>query len=401
MKKIDRITEKEREYLDEVLKGEFSASKTYTMVTRMEQAFASKFGKKYGVAMVNGTATLHMALEAAGVEPGDEVICPPLTMSSTAISILMTNAVPVFADVDLDTFLITATEIEKKISAKTKAIITVSTYGLSPQMYEIMQLAKKHNLVVIEDNAECYGAYQDGKIVGSYGDMASYSFQSSKHITCGEGGIVITDDGDLADKLRRYSGLGYAGVSSRKGRITKDDIQSPNYERHVILGWNYRMSDLCAAVIMGQLERMEEFVKMRQLCALYYDDAIKGSEILKAQQIPTGNTNSYWTYAMKLDTDKVNWYEFRKKYVEMGGDGYYAAWKLAYQEPMFRNKAFLNREKIGIYDAYDFRSVCCPNAERLQRSIIQLKTNYYDEAEVETQAQILKKTVEYYEGKRG
>lgn len=397
MKKIQRISEIERKYVEEVLNNEFSASKTYTMVTRMEQEFASKFGKKYGIAMVNGTVTLHMALEAAGVKAGDEVICPPLTMSSTSIAILMANAVPVFADVDEDTFLITAKEIKKKITSKTKAIITVSTYGLSPEMKEIMELAKENRLTVIEDNAECYGAYQNGKIVGTYGDMASYSFQSSKHITSGEGGIVITDDDELADKMRRYSGLGYAGVNNKKGRITKDDIQSPDYERHVILGWNYRMSDLCAAVVLGQLERMEEFVEMRQLCAKYYDDVVRSSEILQAQRVLPGNTNSYWTYAVKLDTDKVDWFAFRKKFLELGGDGYYAAWKLAYQEPLFRQKNFLNREKLGIYDDYDFEKVSCPKAEKLQRQIIQLKTNYYDEEQVKEQADVLKKTIDFFE----
>ncbi len=397
MKTIKRISELERKYMEEVLDAEFSASKTYTMVTRMERAFAEKFEKKYAVAMVNGTVTLHMALEAAGVTIGDEVICPPLTMSSTSICVLMANAIPVFADVDPDTFLITADEIRKKITSRTKAIITVSTYGLSPQMKEIMDFAREKGIVVIEDNAECFGAYQDGKIVGSYGDMASYSFQSSKHITSGEGGIIITDNDDFADKLRRYSGLGYAGVSSKKGRITKDDIQSPDYERHVILGWNYRMSDLCAAIVLGQIERLDEFVKMRQLSAQYYDEAIAGSGLVQKQKTLPGNTNSYWTYAMRLDTDRVDWFDFRKKYMAFGGDGYYAAWKLAYQEPMFRNKAFLNREKITEYDGYDYNMVCCPVAEKLQRQMIQLKTNYFDEREMVVQAKALRKTIDYYE----
>lgn len=397
MKKINRITDKEKNYVLEVLETEFSSSKTYGMVTRLEKAFAKRFGADYAVAMVNGTATLHMALEAAGVQIGDEVICPPLTMSSTSMAVLMSNAIPVFADVDKETFLITAEEIEKKITAKTKAIITVSLYGLSPQMKEIMALANKYNLIVIEDNAECYGATQNGRIVGSYGHIASYSFQSSKHLTAGEGGIVITNDADLADKMRRYSGLGYAGITSSKGRITKDDIQSPNYERHVILGWNYRMADLCAAVALGQLERMDELVEMRQLSAKHYDKAVEGCAWLHPQKVLAGNTHSYWTYVMKLDTDVVSWNDFRKKYIELGGDRYYAAWKLAYQEPMFKNKNFLNRENIPEYDVYDYSKVYCPNAELLQKSLIQLKTNYYDEQEMIEQADVLRMTIDYFE----
>lgn len=394
MKEIKRIGDLERKYVNEVLDTEFSSSKTYGMVTRLEKSFAKKFGKKFAVAMVNGTATLHIALEAAGVSIGDEVICPPLTMSSTSIAVLMANAIPVFADIDPDTFLITAEEIEKKITSKTKAIITVSLYGLSPQMKPIMDLADKYNLIVIEDNAECYGAEQDGKMVGTFGDIASYSFQSSKHLTAGEGGIVITDDADLADKMRRYSGLGYAGISSSKGRITKDDIQNPDYERHVILGWNYRMSDLCAAVALGQLERMDELVGMRKLSANYYKEAVNGCEWLVPQKVLPGNVNSYWTYVLKLDVAKIGWQAFRKKYLEFGGDRYYAAWKLAYQEPLFKNKAFLNRENIN---EYDYSRVCCPVAEQLQGSLIQLKTNYYNEQEMIEQANILKKTIAYFE----
>lgn len=396
MNNIQRIGEREKIYIQEVLEGQFSSASTYQMVTRLEKKFAEKFQTKHAVGMVNGTATLHMALEAAGVGPGDEVVCPPLTMSSTSIAVLQANAVPVFADVDKDTFLITAETIQEVITEKTKAVITVSLYGLAPQMEGIMQLAEKYHLVVIEDNAECYGAYQNDKLVGTFGHMASYSFQSSKHLTAGEGGIVITDDDDLADKLRRYSGLGYAGISSSQGRITKDDIQSPEYERHVILGWNYRMSDLCAAVALGQVERMDELVEIRCRSARYFEEAVKGCGWLRPQMVKQGNKHSYWTYVAALDTDKISWHTFRSKYLELGGDGIYAAWKLAYQEPMFRDKAFLNRERLGIYDTYDYNDVSCRNAEYLQPRLLQFKTNYYREETAKKQADILRQTIEYF-----
>lgn len=398
---MERIGKKEYLYITKVLDGHFSSSVTYEMVTNLEKRFAEKFGVKHAIAMVNGTATLHMALEAAGIRPGDEVICPPLTMSSTSIAILHANAIPVFADVDKDTFLITAENIEKVITSKTKAIITVSLYGLSPQMDEIMNIAQKYQLTVIEDNAECYGAYQNNQLVGTFGHMASYSFQSSKHLTAGEGGIVITDSDELADRLRRYSGLGYAGISGQKGRITKDDIQSPDYERHVILGWNYRMSDLCAAVALGQVERMHELVEIRCKSAAYYQNQVNECQWLYPQLIKEGNTHSYWTYVVRLDTEKVGWYEFRNKYMELGGDGIYAAWKLSYQEPLFQNKSFLNREKLGIYDLYDYNSIQCLNAEFLQPKLLQFKTNYYDLKKAKRQAEILGETITYFNRKRG
>lgn len=394
---MERIEEKEQKYIQEVLNGQFSSSSTYTMVTRFEKAFAEKFGVKHAIAMTNGTATLHMALEAAGVGPGDEVICPPLTMSSTSIAVLHANAVPIFADVDKDSFLITAENIKKVMTVKTKAIITVSLYGLSPQMDEIKEIAEKHHLTVIEDNAECYDAYQNGKLVGTFGHMASYSFQSSKHLTAGEGGIIITDSDELADKLRRYSGLGYAGISGKKGRITKADIQSPNYERHVILGWNYRMADLCAAVALGQIERMDELVNVRRKAASYYQAQVKSCDWLHPQHVKEGNKHSYWTYVVRLDTEKVDWHKFRNKYLEFGGDGIYGAWKLSYQEPMFRDKAFLNREKLGIYDTYNYNTVHCKNAEYLQPRLLQFKTNYYNLAEAKRQAEVLKRTIAYFD----
>lgn len=393
---MDRIGQKEKVYLQEVLDGQFSSLNTYRMVTRLEKTFAEKFHVKHAVAMVNGTATLHMALQAAGIQPGDEVICPPLTMSSTSIAILHTNAIPIFADVDRDTFLITAASIKKVLTKKTKAIITVSLYGLAPEMKEIMELAEEYHLCVIEDNAESFGAYQDGNLIGTFGHMASYSFQSSKHLTAGEGGIVITDSDELADKLRRYSGLGYAGIDSKKGRITKDDIQSPDYERHIVLGWNYRMADLCAAVALGQVERMDELVNARCKAAAYYQKEAEGCEWLHPQYIKKGNQHSFWTYVARLDTEKVGWHEFRDKYQEFGGEGIYAAWKLAYQEPMFRNKEFLNREKLGIYDSYDYNTVHCTNAEFLQPRLLQFKTNYYTDKKAKEQATVLRKTIEFF-----
>lgn len=398
MKKIERVTELEKQYVMEVLDGEFSSKTSYKMVTRLEKEFAKKMHRKYAIAMVNGTATLHMALEAAGVGIGDEVICPPLTMSSSSLCVLQANAIPVFADVDNDTFLITADNIEKKITSKTKAIITVSLYGLSPDMDPIMEIAHKHGLKVIEDDAQCFLAKYKGRLVGTLGDMASFSFQSSKHMTAGEGGIVVTDDDELALKLRRYSGLGYGSIGLEKGRITKDDIQDPNYERHVILGWNYRPTDLVGAVALAQLERLDELVEMRKIAARHFLNAIKGCNWLRAQKVNDTDEHSYWAFCVVLDTNKVNWYEFRKKFMEFGGDGIYSAWKLSYMEPAFKNMNFLGREKLinNKYE-YDYNKVKCPIAEYLQPRMLQFKTDYWDEADAMKQAEILKQTIDYFD----
>jgi len=389
----------EKKYVNEVLDGQFSSANAYKMVVRMEQAFAKRFGMKHAVAMVNGTATLHGALEAAEIRPGDEIICPPLTMSATSLAVLHANATPIFADVDEDTFLVTPETIEKVITKKTKAIMPVSLYGLSPNITGIMELAKKHNLVVIEDNAQCYLGMENGKLTGTIGDMASYSFQSSKHITCGEGGIVITNNDDYALKLRRYTGLGYASIGLEKARITKDDIQNPNYDRHVSLGWNYRMSDLCGAVILAQIERIDELVEMRILSAKHLNEAVKKAEWLQPQLVPEGFKHSYWTYVVKITDDTINWYEFRKKFMELGGDGIYSAWKLSYLEPAFINKSFLGRENF-ISETTKYCKGLCPVAEKIQPKLLQFKTNYWDEADAVRQAEILEKAIKYFNEKR-
>lgn len=401
MKKIERVGDLERKYVMEVLDGQFGSQSSYKMVTRLEEEFAKKIERKYAIAMVNGTATLHMALEAIGVQPGDEVICPPLTMSSSSLCVLHANAIPVFADVDRDTFLITAETIEEKITSKTKAIITVSLYGLSPDMEPIMKLAHEKGIKVIEDNAQCFLAKYKGKIVGTLGDMASFSFQSSKHMTAGEGGMIVTDDEDLALKLRRYSGLGYGSIGLKKGRITKDDIQDPNYERHVVLGWNYRPTDLVGAVALAQLERLDELVEMRKIAAKHFLNAVESCSWLTPQKVNVYDEHSYWAFCVVIDTDKVDWYDFRKKYMELGGDGIYSAWKLSYMEPAFKNMKFLGREKlIQENGKYDYNKVSCPNAEYLQPRMLQFKTDYWDEADAIKQAGILKETIDYFENIR-
>ncbi len=392
---IERISEKERQYVEEVLSMNFRTSANSKMTRRLEEAFAEKFDSKYAIAFCNGTATLHVALEAVGVGLGDEVIVPPLTMSSTTYGVLHANATPVFADVDPETFVISAESIEKCITPRTKAIVVVSLFGLAPDFDAISAIAKKHNLAVIEDDAQCFLGKYKGKTVGTLGDIASFSFQSSKHITCGEGGMLITQSQELADKIRRYSCLGYANVSSSKGKITKTDIQDPNYCRHASLGWNYRLSDVCSAVALGQVERLEELVALRQKSAAYFAEAVKDATFLTPQKTGEDYENAYWAFVTKINDDSIGWHTFRNKYMELGGDGIYAAWKLTYQEPMFREMTLLRRETL-LNEGVNYNDGICPVAEHLQPRLLQFKTNYFDMDEAEKQAEILKKTIQYF-----
>lgn len=395
MQKSRRVSGNEFKYVTAVLKTGFRSSMGAQYTKRLERAFAEKFDVGYAIAFTNGTATLHAALEAFGVGPGDEVIVPPLTMSATAFAVLQTNATPVFADVEEDTFQISFDSIQKAVTPKTKAIITVALYGLGPEMMKISEFAKAKKIWLLEDNAECYLAKQDGQMIGTFGDAASYSLQSSKHLTSGEGGVIITNNLDLAERIRKIQSLGYAGVSAGKSKISKSDIQDPNYSRHVTLGWNYRMPELCAAVALAQIEKIDKLVKFRVNAGLYFKKATEGFEhILMPQRVPEGSTNSYWTFAAALNTSVISWSDFRNKFIEHGGDPFYSAWKLSYLEPLFQNMDLLGREVfISAENKEKYKEGLCPVAEDLQVRMVQLKTNYWKDSAAKRQAKILRKVL--------
>jgi perosamine synthetase len=392
---MQRISDLERSYVLEVLDTQFRTSAGSKMTGRLERKFAEVFHCKYAISFINGTATMHAALAAAGIGSGDQVIVPPLTMASTSFAVLHAGAVPVFADIDPHTWTIDPQSIEERITPRTKAIIPVAIYGLAPDMDVIMDIARKHNLFVLEDDAECFLGYYKDRIVGSIGHAASFSFQSSKHLTSGEGGMVTTNDPDLAEGMRRFNSLGYAavGAAAGKGKITKETIQDPKYERHVSIGWNYRMPELCAAVALGQLERLDELVELRIQVSQLYAEAVRGTSWLVPQAVPDGYVHSYWTYVLKLENSgEFSWYDFRRKYMELGGDGMYAAWQLTYLEPAFRGKTFAPAHE----QVQEYAPGLCPVAESVQPRLLQFKTNCMDMAIAEHKAEALAKTVAYF-----
>ena len=204
---------------------------------------------------------------------------------------------------------------------------------------------------------------------------------------------AVSAEEKYADNARRFSCLGYAGVSAKQGKITRNDIQDPTYSRHVAIGFNYRMSELQAAVALAQLERIDELVGNRIEVAKIFDEAIEGTDLLRRQHEPEDVSNSYWSYSLVLNTDhpEKDWYIFRDLFQKNGGDGYYAAWKLSYNEPLFQN---IVQGMDGIWQKYD--SLLCPVSEYLQPRMIQLKTNYWNLDEAKEQAAILKKTIKEF-----
>jgi perosamine synthetase len=393
---VERVSERERAYIREVLDSGFRRSKKGAFRTRLEAAFARRFGSSFGISMANGTATIHAALEAAGIGAGDEVIVPALTMSSPSLAVLHANATPVFADVDRHTWVMDPKSIEANITFRTRALITVALYGLSPQMRPILELARKHNLLVIEDNAQAFLSSCDGALAGTMGDCGSFSFQGSKHITSGEGGMMITNDEARTLKIRKAAGLGFTTLGSRKASVTKDEMQHPAFERHDFPGWNYQMSELCCAVALAQVERLDELVAVRTRSARLFLEAIKasGSGLLTPQHIPQNCVSSSWTLACELDTARVKWEDFRARFLNHGGHKFYAAWQLTYLEPLFRDALFGARKKF-IERAYN-RGLC-PVSETIQPRLVQFKTNFWRGSEAEKQAEILRKTLKSFD----
>jgi perosamine synthetase len=367
------------------------------MNNRFETKFAETIGAKYAITFNSGTSTLHAALAAAEVGPGDEVITTPLTVISNAYVVLARNAIPVFADVDKETFNIDPDDIERKITTKTKAIMPVSLFGLSCDLERIMDIAKRNNIYVINDAAQAFMAEYKGEKIAAIADMTNYSLENSKQITTGDGGIIVTNQEELATKMRKFSSLGYAALTSGDGRIrlNKDIFQDPNYKRHDGYGHNYRMPEVAAAIGLAQTERIDFFVDLRTKIAAAYEEAISGCEYLVPQKVPDGYKSTYWSFAVRYKRDDVSWQEFRKKYIEFGGDGIYACWVLLYDETYMRTGKF--RELCPpYYENISYETGLCPNAEEIQPQLMQFVNNYGSVDEAMPKVEALKKTIAFF-----
>jgi perosamine synthetase len=379
----------ELEYVKQVLASDARSATSGSWTWRLEQQFAARFGRKYAIAHNSGTSALDTCLRAAGVGPGDEVISPALTVVMDAFATLYTGATPVFADVDLGTFNIDPEDVRRRITPRTKAIIPVSLYGLPADLDPIMEMAAAHNLTVIEDNAQCVLGTYKGRLAGTLGHLAEFSFENSKHLSVGEGGMVITNDPLLAERVRKIAGIGYKNLMPDGGRIklNEDVFQDPDYKRHDTLGWNYRLPELCAAVGVAQLERVEEIITRHQTIAQFYGEALSGCDWMIPQSVPEGYTHTYWSYAVRyegLAALSLPWKTFYHRYKELGGDGFYAAWSVPYEEPALQGLGYAR----GL----------CPRAEELQGKIMQFKANYRDLELAQAKAKALKKTITFFGG---
>jgi perosamine synthetase len=264
-------------------------SSTGEYINRFEENFSDFCECKHGVATSNGTVAIHLALETLGIGKGDEVIIPDLTFAATINTVFHANATPVIVDVEEDSWCIDPLEIEKAITPNTKAIIPVHVYGQACDMEAIMAIAKKHNLYVIEDCAEAHGATVNGKKVGSFGDISTFSFFGNKVITTGEGGMCVTNSDAHNDKMRV---LRDHGMSKQK-RYWHDEI-----------GFNYRMTNLQAAIGVGQLERIDEILEFRRSVERGYIDALSDFDFIQFEPHFEGRTRITWLVSALITNGK-------------------------------------------------------------------------------------------------
>lgn len=279
------VREKELEYVTDAIKtGYISSIGPY--VKKFEEGFSEYCETKHGIATTSGTTALHLALVAAGVKEGDEVIIPDLTMIATPNSVRYCGAKPVVVDSEPYTWNMNPDKIEEKITPKTKAILPVHLYGHPCDMDPILEVARKHNLFVIEDAAEAHGAEYKGKKAGSLGDMGCFSFYSNKIIACGEGGMIVTDNDELAERARKFKDQAF----EKEKRFWHKDV-----------GFNYRMSNLHAAVGLAQLERIDEYVGIRIRNAYSYNSWLRDVEGITLPPEEPWAKNVYWMYSVLVE----------------------------------------------------------------------------------------------------
>jgi len=297
------VGSEERDNLVEVLEsGRFLQG---PFVEAFEEKWAEFCGVEHAVAVSNGTTAIQLALNAIGLEPGDEVIVPSLTFGSTATAVVHQAGVPVFADIDRDIYTLDHTDLERCVSEHTEAIIPVHLYGHPAEMDEINEFADEHDLAVIEDAAQAHGASYRGDVVGSLGDLGCFSFYATKNITTGEGGIVTTDDDELAAELRMLRNHGLEGR-----------------DEHVDLGYNYRMSELNGAIGTEQVERLAAFNDARRRISERLRDALRDVEWLRNPPVRDYVEHAYFWAPFEVRTDVIDmtgkavWRELKDRGVE-------------------------------------------------------------------------------------
>lgn len=333
----------ERKYLAECIDSGWISSEG-PFVKEFEEKFSKRAGRKYGISVCNGTAALEAAVIAAGINTGDEVIMPAFTIISCASAVIRAGGVPVLIDSEADNWNMNVNQIRKKITSRTKAIMIVHIYGLPVDIDPVLEIAKEFNLKVIEDSAEVIGQTYKGKPCGSFGDLSTFSFYPNKHITTGEGGMIVTDDLEIAERCRSLRNLCF----KPEKRFVHEE-----------LGFNFRMTNIQAALGLAQFERLDEFIEKKRWIGKMYNELLKENSDF---ELPVDKTdfadNIYWVYGLLIKESKKFNAEKAMKDLSGKGIGTRPFFYPMHLQPVFRKRGlFINEnypvsEKLSEYGFY-------------------------------------------------
>ncbi|MFX0202222.1 MAG: DegT/DnrJ/EryC1/StrS family aminotransferase [Candidatus Hodarchaeota archaeon] len=373
--------ESDFEAVKQVLKTGELCSVKGEVTGKFENAFAHKIGATYAVAMNSGMSALHAAVAAADAGPGDEVVCDPMVQFG-AMAVIYNNAVPVFADINPDTYLINPDSFQSRITERTKAVICTHLWGLPCDMHQIMAIAKRHDIIVIEDCAHALFAQYKSRFTGTLGHIGIFSFQMSKQLGLGDGGMATTSDPLLHDRL--IDGAGTRGFAT--------------FPR---LMWNYRMNELVSAIGLSQLEKAHDYVEKHRERAKIYNDAVAGVPWIKIQNFPEDRTHSYHFWAARLlmeefGLDKMRFEDLvRKKGVEL---------RIGYiQKPAYRHDVFTGPLAYGrgcpfschfYASSLKYQPGICPEAEKLMPNLLLIPLKWKTEENHKRNAERLREAIE-------
>lgn len=362
-----------------------------TMVKSFEKDFAAHLGVGRAVACSSGTAAVHLAVAALDPEPGDEFIVPPITDIGSLVPALWQNCIPVFADVNPDTMNIDPDSVEQNITDRTRAIIAVHLAGQPCEMARLRAIADQHHIALIEDCAQAYWAKYDGKLVGTLGDIACFSLQQSKHITCGEGGIMVTSRPEFADRAILFA-----------DKAWPRDTKNLSAARFLFLAQNYRMSELQGAVALGQLPKVAGVAERRRQSAQRLSQMIAGMPGVRPPRVPSNTDPSYWLYMLRIDERRagVPTQQFGEALVAEG----VPCWVRYIVKPLYFSSLFSEMHTFGSshypfssYGRQEYKAGLCPRAEEVLGEVIAIHWNEnYRETHVEQIGAAITKVARHY-----
>jgi perosamine synthetase len=326
-------------------------------VVRFEEEMAAYTGRRHGIAVSSGTAALDVAVAALDIGPGDEVIVPTFTIISCVLQVVRSGATPVFVDVDPLTWNVDVAAVAERITSRTRAMIIPHIYGLPADIEPLVALAELHGLEIIEDAAEAHGLRYRGRPCGSFGALSTFSFYPNKLITTGEGGMIVTDDDDLADRCRRLRNLAF-----RPGRRFVHDE----------LGWNYRMTNLQAALGLAQLSQVDELLRLKQAIGLRYLELLADARVL---QLPlrssSGSENVFWVFGVVIDEATGHDAETMMERLAIAGIGSRPFFFPLHLQPVLRSLGFGLRDELPTAERIARQGLYIPSSARLTESQVE------------------------------